>query len=129
MQISAQTKMTLQYSEMALSGNGWNIEAALKNFEQLKVCQYLNLLTGGVETDWFSRHRDSYLPTHFFLELSRGNLAVINRSCFSSPTPLVTWTRHSLFLFLNRTLSGREDNKKTQNGSFGRKYKMFFLFL
>ena len=97
MQISAQTKMTLQYSEMALSGNGWNIEAALKNFEQLKVCQYLNLLTGGVETDWFSRHRDSYLPTHFFLELSRGNLAVINRSCFSSPTPLVTWTRHSLF--------------------------------
>ncbi|RHZ52008.1 hypothetical protein CDV55_102370 [Aspergillus turcosus] len=37
MQMSTKTNMTLQYSEMALSGNGWNMEAALKNFEQLKV--------------------------------------------------------------------------------------------
>jgi nuclear RNA export factor len=29
--------MTLQYSEMALSGNGWNLDAAWKNFEELKV--------------------------------------------------------------------------------------------
>lgn len=37
MEMSAKTRMTLQYSEMALSGNGWNMEAALKNFEDLKV--------------------------------------------------------------------------------------------
>lgn len=37
MQMSANTNMTLPYSEAALSGNGWNIEAALKNFEELKV--------------------------------------------------------------------------------------------
>jgi nuclear RNA export factor len=36
-QVSERTKMTPQYSEMALSGNGWNVEAALKNFEELKV--------------------------------------------------------------------------------------------
>ncbi|KAL4898242.1 hypothetical protein BDV59DRAFT_166493 [Aspergillus ambiguus] len=37
MQISAKTNMTLPYSEAALSGNGWNMEAALKNFEELKA--------------------------------------------------------------------------------------------
>ncbi|KAL4902323.1 hypothetical protein BDW74DRAFT_180824 [Aspergillus multicolor] len=37
MQLSAKTMMTLQYSELALSGNGWNMEAALKNFEELKT--------------------------------------------------------------------------------------------
>lgn len=37
LQMSSNTRMTLQYSEMALSGNGWNMEAALKNFEELKV--------------------------------------------------------------------------------------------
>lgn len=37
LQMSAKTKMTLPYSEMALSGNGWNFDAALKNFEELKV--------------------------------------------------------------------------------------------
>ncbi|GAT27361.1 mRNA export factor mex67 [Aspergillus luchuensis] len=36
LQMSSNTRMTLQYSEMALSGNGWNMEAALKNFEELK---------------------------------------------------------------------------------------------
>ncbi|GES60337.1 mRNA export factor mex67 [Aspergillus terreus] len=36
-QMSANTNMTLPYSEAALSGNGWNIEAALKNFEELKA--------------------------------------------------------------------------------------------
>jgi nuclear RNA export factor len=36
-QMSAKSGMTIQYSEMALSGNGWNAEAAWKNFEQLKV--------------------------------------------------------------------------------------------
>lgn len=35
--MSSKTKMTLQYSEMALSGNGWNMDAALKNFEELTV--------------------------------------------------------------------------------------------
>ncbi|KAL4942172.1 hypothetical protein BDV06DRAFT_212062 [Aspergillus oleicola] len=35
-QLSAKTTMTLQYSELALSGNGWNMDAALKNFEELK---------------------------------------------------------------------------------------------
>jgi hypothetical protein len=29
--------MTLQYSELALSGNGWNLDAALKNFQELKA--------------------------------------------------------------------------------------------
>ncbi|OGM42984.1 mRNA export factor mex67 [Aspergillus bombycis] len=37
MQISAKTGMTLPYSEMALSGNGWNLDAALKNFVELKA--------------------------------------------------------------------------------------------
>ncbi|KAL4808668.1 hypothetical protein BDV18DRAFT_132875 [Aspergillus unguis] len=37
MQLSAKTSMTLQYSELALSGNEWNLEAALKNFEELKT--------------------------------------------------------------------------------------------
>jgi nuclear RNA export factor len=32
--------MTLQFSEMALSGNGWNFDAAWKNFEELKVCLF-----------------------------------------------------------------------------------------
>ncbi|RAL00497.1 mRNA export factor mexA [Aspergillus ibericus CBS 121593] len=37
LQMSSTTRMTLQYSEMALSGNGWNMEAALKNFGELKA--------------------------------------------------------------------------------------------
>ncbi|KAL1987968.1 hypothetical protein VTN96DRAFT_1492 [Rasamsonia emersonii] len=37
LQLSFKTRMTLQYSEMALSGNNWNMEAALKNFEELKA--------------------------------------------------------------------------------------------
>lgn len=37
LEISFRTKMTLEFSGMALSGNGWNLEAALKNFEELKV--------------------------------------------------------------------------------------------
>ncbi|EEP81802.1 conserved hypothetical protein [Uncinocarpus reesii 1704] len=37
LQISFSTKMTLEFSQMALSGNNWNLEAALKNFEELKV--------------------------------------------------------------------------------------------
>ncbi|KAL5365603.1 hypothetical protein BJX96DRAFT_159403 [Aspergillus floccosus] len=37
MQMSANTNMTLPYSEAALSGNGWNMEAALRNFEELKA--------------------------------------------------------------------------------------------
>jgi nuclear RNA export factor len=37
LEISFRTKMTLQFSEMALSGNGWDLGAALKNFEDLKV--------------------------------------------------------------------------------------------
>lgn len=36
-QMSAKSGMTLQFSEMALSGNNWNPEAAWENFEQLKV--------------------------------------------------------------------------------------------
>ncbi|KAJ5483902.1 hypothetical protein N7539_005698 [Penicillium diatomitis] len=36
-QMSAKSGMTLQFSEMALSGNGWNFEAAWKNFEELKA--------------------------------------------------------------------------------------------
>ncbi|PYH96405.1 mRNA export factor mex67 [Aspergillus ellipticus CBS 707.79] len=37
LQMSSKTRMTLQYSEMALTGNGWNIDVALKNFEELKT--------------------------------------------------------------------------------------------
>ncbi|KAL4864124.1 hypothetical protein BDV12DRAFT_16843 [Aspergillus spectabilis] len=37
MQLSAKTMMTLQYSELALSGNGWNLDAAMKNFQELKT--------------------------------------------------------------------------------------------
>ncbi|KAJ5911825.1 uncharacterized protein N7473_001128 [Penicillium subrubescens] len=36
-QMSAKSGMTLQFSEMALSGNGWNLDAAWKNFEELKA--------------------------------------------------------------------------------------------
>ncbi|KAE8147627.1 mRNA export factor mex67 [Aspergillus avenaceus] len=45
MQISAKTNMTLQYSEMALSGNGWSLEAALKNFEELKQANGMSTTT------------------------------------------------------------------------------------
>ncbi|KAI5306321.1 nuclear mRNA export, poly(A)+RNA binding protein [Ascosphaera pollenicola] len=37
LQVSFQTNMTLEYSEMALTANGWNVEAALKDFERLKA--------------------------------------------------------------------------------------------
>ncbi|KKZ60205.1 hypothetical protein EMCG_05127 [[Emmonsia] crescens] len=37
LETSFRTKMTLAYSEMALSGNNWDMEAALKNFEELKI--------------------------------------------------------------------------------------------
>ncbi|EAS33858.2 mRNA export factor mex67 [Coccidioides immitis RS] len=37
LEISFKTRMTLEFSEMALSGNNWNMEAALKNFEELKA--------------------------------------------------------------------------------------------
>ncbi|KAL1954985.1 hypothetical protein VTO42DRAFT_392 [Malbranchea cinnamomea] len=37
LEISFRTKMTLQFSEMALTGNNWNLDAALKNFEELKA--------------------------------------------------------------------------------------------
>ncbi|KAJ5084842.1 mRNA export factor mex67 [Penicillium alfredii] len=36
-QMSSKSGMTLQFSEMALSGNGWNLDAAWKNFEELKA--------------------------------------------------------------------------------------------
>ncbi|KAL2863869.1 mRNA export factor mexA [Aspergillus lucknowensis] len=36
MQLSAKTMMTFHYSELALSGNSWNMDAALKNFAELK---------------------------------------------------------------------------------------------
>ncbi|KAI5293084.1 nuclear mRNA export, poly(A)+RNA binding protein [Ascosphaera acerosa] len=36
LQVSYRTKMTLEYSKMALTGNNWDVEAALKNFEVLK---------------------------------------------------------------------------------------------
>lgn len=48
MQMSAKTNMIMQYSEMALSGNGWNMEAALKNFEELKVCSLQSLIESGL---------------------------------------------------------------------------------
>ncbi|KAI1934412.1 nuclear mRNA export, poly(A)+RNA binding protein [Ophidiomyces ophidiicola] len=41
LEISFRTKMTLEFSEMALSGNGWNLEEALKNFEILRVQEQL----------------------------------------------------------------------------------------
>lgn len=44
MQMSNKTNMTLPFSEMALSGNGWNMEAALKNFEDLKVWREMRTL-------------------------------------------------------------------------------------
>lgn len=37
LQLSDRTKMTLEYSHMALDSNAWNVDAALKNFEELKV--------------------------------------------------------------------------------------------
>jgi nuclear RNA export factor len=41
LQLSFKTSMTLQYSEMALTGNNWNLNLALKNFEELKVFFFL----------------------------------------------------------------------------------------
>ncbi|KAM5466334.1 nuclear mRNA export, poly(A)+RNA binding protein [Microsporum audouinii] len=37
LEISFKTKMTLAFSEMALSGNSWDLNLALKNFEELKA--------------------------------------------------------------------------------------------
>ncbi|KAJ5735011.1 nuclear mRNA export poly(A)+RNA binding protein [Penicillium malachiteum] len=36
-QLSAKSNMTLQYTEMALSSNGWDLQAAWTNFENLKA--------------------------------------------------------------------------------------------
>ncbi|KAJ5791838.1 uncharacterized protein N7518_008849 [Penicillium psychrosexuale] len=40
-QMSGKSGMTFEYSEMALAGNGWNVELAWKNFEQLKATNAL----------------------------------------------------------------------------------------
>ncbi|KAJ5964113.1 Nuclear transport factor 2 Eukaryote [Penicillium vulpinum] len=40
-QMSEKSGMTFEYSEMALAGNGWNVELAWKNFEQLKATNAL----------------------------------------------------------------------------------------
>lgn len=37
-ELSNKSRMTPQYSELALAGNAWNLDAAWTNFEQLKVC-------------------------------------------------------------------------------------------
>lgn len=61
LEISFRTKMTLEFSEMALSGNGWNLEAALKNFEDLKVRTSPllsdNTIYASQLTNKFNRHR------------------------------------------------------------------------
>lgn len=44
-QLSEKSGMTLQFSEMALSSNGWNLESAWTNFEQLKVSYLHPFLT------------------------------------------------------------------------------------
>lgn len=44
LETSFRTNMTLEFAEMALSGNGWNLEAALKNFEELKVSPHTCVL-------------------------------------------------------------------------------------
>ena len=61
LQMSAKTNMTLQYSEMALSGNGWNMEAALKNFQDLTVCFYPQHLHCWDWTNPGHRHKDNCL--------------------------------------------------------------------
>lgn len=70
MQMSAKTNMTLQYSEMALSGNGWNMEAALKNFADLTVSLYVlaDLRRNGILIKNY-RHKDNCLRMLFFLQL------------------------------------------------------------
>ncbi|CAL5872937.1 uncharacterized protein PFLUO_LOCUS7206 [Penicillium psychrofluorescens] len=45
-QLSARSRMTLQFSEMALSSNNWNLETAWQNFEHLRA-------QGGVPADAF----------------------------------------------------------------------------
>jgi nuclear RNA export factor len=40
-EMSSKSGMTFEYSEMALTGNGWNPELAWKNFEQLKATNAL----------------------------------------------------------------------------------------
>lgn len=66
MQMSAKTNMTLQYSEMALSGNGWNMEAALKNFEELKVCSLQSLIESWINILITYRDRGNCHQTLFF---------------------------------------------------------------
>lgn len=58
-QMSAKSGMTLQFSEMALSGNGWNPEAAWKNFEQLKVSITTNPLIENITDFIFTGSRKS----------------------------------------------------------------------
>ncbi|KAL2823186.1 hypothetical protein BDW59DRAFT_100124 [Aspergillus cavernicola] len=68
MQLSTNTLMTQQYSEMALSGNGWNLDAALKNFAELKA-SLLESLSYRSFANKLDRHRGRYLPMLFFQKL------------------------------------------------------------
>jgi nuclear RNA export factor len=43
-QLSARSRMTLQFSEMALSSNNWNLETAWQNFEHLRVSHHQSFL-------------------------------------------------------------------------------------
>lgn len=64
LETSFRTKMTLQFSEMALAGNNWDLEASLKNFEQLKVSDRL-LCEFSVNANASNRCKEHSHQTHF----------------------------------------------------------------
>lgn len=63
--------MTLEFSEMALAGNNWDLDAALKNFEELRVSmRYIWVLWNLPRLILrYADHRakGNCLPTHFCL--------------------------------------------------------------
>lgn len=66
-QMSAKSGMTFEFSEMALSGNGWNPELAWKNFEQLKVSKLIFLNLPRNHTNRSLRQASGSLPPTAFL--------------------------------------------------------------
>lgn len=64
LEISFRTKMTLHFSEMALTGNNWDLEASLKNFEQLKVnISHSICLRTSSDANTSNRPKESYQRT------------------------------------------------------------------
>jgi nuclear RNA export factor len=70
LETSFRTKMTLEFSELALAGNNWDLDAALKNFEELKVskrCLWILFGLGMVDPEIPLLQIQGKLPANAFL--------------------------------------------------------------